>query len=226
MDRRTYLASFATALAVGAAGCIRETPADDTPEPDPGAESIPTPTPLSGSPRTPNHEDRAQGRPVSIVRSVTDEPGFDDEIEYYPSNRTVRFVEATSGGEPVSFGTWSLEEWGKWETAEIGGKIITDVTVDRLEVDELSELSIVIGVPPDSSSAEIPAITLMLNTDENTHVSKSELIDTAPRSIQVTVSIEGDTYSRIVPVFVEGISVSTLGPLTKTVVTVENTSAD
>lgn len=226
MHRRKYLTSVATTLAIGAAGCISQTPTDDTAETDPGAESNPTPTHLPGTPRTPTHEKRAKGEPVSIVRSVTDDPGFDDEIEYYPSNQTIRYVEVRSDGDPVSFGTSSFEEWGEIETTEIAQKKARSVTVERLEEDEVSELSASLSAPPDSAGANAPVARLLLHIDQDPTVSISDVRTVAPRSVQVTVSIGGDTYSRIVPVFVETMSVSTLEPLTVTVGTPANTTTD
>lgn len=156
---------------------------------------------------TPAGPDRAEGEPVSVERTVTDEPGYDDDIEYFPSNRTVRFVEARSGDEPLSFGTWSFEEWGTFETAEVGLERARAATSERLGTNEIGSS---VGVPPDTAALENVVIWLELsvqkdrdgNVTSTPTIPYSALVEAAPRSVHATVSVKGDEFSRTVPVFV------------------------
>lgn len=163
---------------------------------------------------------RCRGDPVSVERSVADRPGFDDGIEYHPENGTVRYVKYRSGGEPVAFDTMSFEQWGSIECAEAGLERVRAVTADRLGTDEFGSA---MGDPPGvrlpvGRSWQPPAVTLHVGTmggpdgpgssESTPSVSVSELADVAPRSVEATVSLDGDSYSRTVPTFARRLDVS------------------
>lgn len=203
--RRSYVRTLGAVAIGGIAGCLgaygsaadRESasPTDDSPD---------TPRPRTFTPAGP---DRAQGEPVSVERTITDEPGYQDGIEYYPSNRTIRFVAARSGGEPVKFGSWTFEEWGRIETAEVGLERARQATAERLGTTQFGSG---MGTPPDDAPMEAMVIWLHLSVNKDREgnitgtptVAYSSLIDAAPRSVDVTLTMEGDTFSRSVPVFV------------------------
>lgn len=164
---------------------------------------------------------RCRGDPVSVERTVADPAGFDtDEIEYHPENSTVRYVKYQSGGEPVAFGTMSFERWGSTECAEAGLERVRAVTAERLGTDEFGSA---MGDPPGFRlpsgfhTWQPPAVTVHVGTmgeldgpgssassgssESTPSISVSELADVAPRSVAATVSLDGDSYSRPVPVF-------------------------
>lgn len=213
MRRRALLAVLASTTAAGVAGCLGgpapgAVPETDSPRPD---STTATPSPTA----TPTHTRsepsampvRCRGEPVAVERSVTDEPGYDDDIEYFPDNETVRFVTIRSGDEPLEFDTWSFEEWGAIECAEVGLERVREVTADRLETDEFGSS---IGQPPEFFSSDSLVIWLEVATQvedgetvNTPTVPLARLADVAPRSVNATVSIKGDTFSRTVPVFAE-----------------------
>jgi hypothetical protein len=81
---------------------------------------------------------RATGTPISLDRTITDDPGYEqDNMEYFPENRTVRYVKARIGGEPVAYDTWTFEEWGRIETATNGATRARTVSANRLDVESV-----------------------------------------------------------------------------------------
>ncbi len=166
---------------------------------------------------------RCRGDPISVERSVTDAPGFDtDNIQYHPENSTVRYVKYQSGGEPVAFGTMSFERWGSTECAEAALERVRAVTAERLGTEAFGSG---MGDPPGFRlpsgfhTWQPPAVKLHVGTvgepdgpgssessgssesGSTPSISVSELADAAPRSVAATVSLDGDSYSRTVPVF-------------------------
>lgn len=155
---------------------------------------------------TPSEPVRCQGEPVSAERTITDEPGYEDGLEYYPDNETVRFVAARSGGEPAEFGTWTVEEWGAIESAEVGLERAREVTADRLGTNEFASG---VGTPPEATPPEARAISLEIVTEldrdgeviSTSPVSLSQLVEAGPRSVAVTLSLDSKTFERTMPVF-------------------------
>jgi hypothetical protein len=138
---------------------------------------------------------------------VTDEPGYEDDIEYFPANETVRFVTIRNADGPVQFDTWSFEEWGSIECAEVGLERVREATADRLGTDEFGSS---IGQPPGFFSSNSLVVWLEVATQvedgetvSTPTVSLDQLANVAPGSVEATVSIKGDTFSRTVPVFAE-----------------------
>lgn len=139
--RRSYLALFGTVAAGGVAGCL----GSPTPEPS-GEASTPTntpdqppsdtPAPNSTPSDPPTGPVRCTGEPVSVERSVNDEPGYGDDMEYFPSNGTVRIVTVRSGDEPRAFAEWSFEEWARFEAADVARPRAVQATADRLGTNE------------------------------------------------------------------------------------------
>ena len=142
-----------------------------------------------------------------MEQSATDEPGYDDNMEYFPSNRTVRVVTVRGGDEPKAFAKWSFEEWATIEAAEVAKPRAVAVTAERLGTDEFGSS---IGRPPESADTDDIVVWLYLSTQvEDGEVVSTpsmdlrELVEEAPRSVDATVSLEGDTFSRSVPVYAE-----------------------
>lgn len=219
MDRRRFLALGSTSIAA-LTGCVGAPPREETSNPnltDNPAASIETPTTQTPeTTETPPQNDskgpvRCRGEPVSVEQSITDEPGYDDNIEYFPSNQTVRFVVARSRDEPISFDTWTFEEWGRIETTEVGMNRAREATKNRLGTDDFSYG---MGQPPDDASTDDIVIWLEIGatydrdgeTINTPSVEFTNLVDAAPRSVDSTVSLEGDEYSRTVPVFARSVT--------------------
>lgn len=196
----------------GLAGCLggrpRETPPRTSSRNTDGATATAT-----AADETRPEPVRCEGSSISVERSVTDEPGYDDGIEYFPENGTVRFVTHVSGGDPAGFDTWSFEEWGRIRSASVGKRPVQQAAVDRLGMRK--GLGSGIGRPPPSTSARPPVIHLTLTTslDEDGEVhstptaSLSELAAAAPESADVTLTLDGDEYARAVPVFAEAVTI-------------------
>lgn len=218
MRRRALLSVLASTTVTGVAGCLSETAPGARPETDGRRTDSPTATPSPTT--TPTHTRsepsakpvRCRGEPVTVERSVTDEPGYADDIEYFPANKTVRFVTIRSGDEPLEFDTWSFEEWGAIECAEVGLEQVREATADRLGTDEFGSS---IGQSPGffSSSSLVIWLEVATQVEDGETVSTptvplARLVDIAPRSAEVTVSLKGDPFSRSVPVFAEHVEMS------------------
>ena len=226
--RRRALLSALGATAVGFAGCLDRGPSVG---PAPGAGGSPdstttaesdatetdatttgdttttsTDTPETTTETSPSRFVRCEGEPVWVERAVTDEPGYDeDDMEYYPENETVRYVAARSGDSPVSFETTSFDEWASIEAAKAALERLRGVTADRLRTDEFGSG---MGVPPEFTDMDDVVVRLTVSTrveDDETvstpSVSRDQLADAAPRSVEATVSLESEEFSRTVPVF-------------------------
>jgi hypothetical protein len=204
--RRRALLSTVGATVAGLAGCLGGSlPSASLPKTN---SRTMTTNPLPDGPI------RCRGDPVTAERSVTDTPGYGDDVEYFPENETVRFVATRNADGPVSFGTWSFVEWGSIEAAKLGLERVRAVTADRLGTDEFGSG---MGQPPDFFPDDEMAVLLNVSTrveDSETvstpTVSLSRLADVAPRSVEATVSLDGDEYSRTVPVFAEHVQVGAL----------------
>lgn len=200
--RRSYLAAL-VAGTFGVAGCLGGSRAGSGPETDRSpTEPLPT-EPVTTEP--PSGPIRCEGEPVTAERTVTDEPGYVDDVRYFPGNETLRVVIGRSDDEPVSFSTWSFEKWATFECSEAGLGRARAVTADRLGTNEFGSG---IGRPPRSAATSSEVVWLEVSThvqDDDVvrtpAVSLARLVQTAPRSVEATVSLEGDTFSRTVPVF-------------------------
>lgn len=200
MRRRTLLAALGATSVAGVAGYA----ALDAPtSPGTGDGSGPV---------------RCRGDPVAAERTVEDVPGFADDVEYHPENRTVRYVRYWSGDEPVKFGTMSFERWAATESAEAGVERVRAATAERLGTDAFGSAT---GEPPGFRLPSgfhtwvAPVVTLHVSTEyegdevvRTPSVELSRLVEVAPRSVEATVSLAGDSYSRTVPVFAEHVAFS------------------
>lgn len=216
--RRSYLRLLGTAIGGGLAGCLggRSERSPPTSTRDAGHATPTSPRTSGDSTPTRSNDGEARpepvhcrGEPVATERSVTDEPGYDDGIEYFPSNSTVRFVSHVSGGEPARFDTWSFEEWGRIRSADVGRRAVHLAANERLGT--TAGLGSGTGRPPSIASARRPVIWLYLRTRldregeaiSEPDTSLSELATVAPKSAEVTISLDGDAYDRTVPVFAD-----------------------
>lgn len=145
---------------------------------------------------------RGEADPISTSEMVEDRPGFDDGIEYSPSNGTVRF-KATGEGQ---IGVWSFERWGRFETANVGRDLVHRAVRRALVTHDFGSS---VGKPPVTDIDESPVISVYITKEydrqgcviDTPSVSFSELAEHTPRSVDVTVTLEGDSYSRSIPVF-------------------------
>lgn len=138
---------------------------------------------------------RAAGDPTSIEQTITD-----DAVAYHDSTDTVEWPRGagTTTSEP-------FEYWAHRKTAVVGSDVVLETIQDRIG----TELS---GVGKGASGELVGmVISVMIGTHyardgsviSEPAISKSELIDVAPRTVRVTISLDGREYSRAVPVFVE-----------------------
>ena len=212
MRRRALLTALAATA--GVAGCLggtapRTRPAPDGAPTDAVSENLST-TPADARTDAPSKPVRCRGESISVERSVSDAPGYDDDIEYYPANATIRYVAARSGDEVAAFDEMSFERWGSIECAEAGLERVRAVTADRLSTDAFGSG---MGQPPGflPSNSLVIWVNVATRVDgdatETPSVSLSRLAAAAPRSVDATVSLDGDAFSRTVPVFAEHVEV-------------------
>jgi hypothetical protein len=132
-----------------------------------------------------------------------DDPGYTDDIEYFPANGTVRYVAYRPVRGPESFETWTFEEWGRLEAATVAAERAREVTQRRLGVSGLS--GGITTTPEMDGPVAIVSVEEVRNRQgtvvETPAASLSALVGAAPRSVAVTVSLDGDPFSREVPVF-------------------------
>ena len=195
MRRRALLATLAATTA-GTAGCLDRLASGTV---------LGRTTSSTGPP--PSKPVRCRGDPVAVERTLADEPGYDDGIEYFPRNATVRYVAMENADGPVSFGTFRFREWASMEAAEAGVERVREVTETRLGTDRFGSG---VGQPPGLSLGNSLVVRLVApvrvedgKTVETDAVELSRLVEAAPRSVDATVSLAGDEFSRTVPVFAE-----------------------
>jgi len=159
-----------------------------------------------GSEATPPAEPvRCRGDPVTVEHAVTDRPGYEDDREYFPSNETVRFVRSRGPDGPNSFGTVAFTEWASVEAVDAAQERVVAATAGRLDTEAFASS---VGRPPESAATDAMAVWVELSTAvgdgtvvETPTVTLSTVADAAPRVADVTVSIDGATYTTTVPVF-------------------------
>ena len=200
MDRRTFLVATAS---VGVAGCVAKSA--------PGNLSENGAARSNSNPASTTNSVRCQGEPVSVEQSLTDTPGYDDDIEYFPSNETFRIVVARDSKGPAMFETVPFDEWASIECAEASQQRAHEATKNRLGTDKFGSG---IGEPPESYSGST-AVILSIQTQTRTNgttgtpaLSLSRLARVAPRSVDATVSLKDDTFSRMVAVFAEQVDIA------------------
>lgn len=142
---------------------------------------------------------------------MTDEPGYGDDLEYYPSNATVRFVSARRGDEPAAYDAMPFEQWASIECAEVSLERTRAVTAERLGTDEFGSG---MGRPPEPFAADGLVVRLHVATvvedgerAATPTVDLSTLADAAPAHVSATVSLEGEEFSREVPVFADHVTI-------------------
>lgn len=222
MQRRQVICLLGSSSVLGTVGCLGSTesePAGRETESDPtttAPQSSAATSPTTNSSRVRQWAKEADsrgpvrpdGEPISVDRTITDDPGYEqDNVEYFPQNKTVRYVKLRSGDEPLEYGTWSFEEWGEIESAEVGAARARTVTARRLGVEEVGSG---MSSPPDDAETEGMVITVQISKALNRDgevvswpvATFPALKESAPQSVDVTLSIEGDTVSRQVPVYV------------------------
>lgn len=200
MDRRTFLIATAN---VGLTGCVA-TPApgelSENGAVRSNSKSVSTTNPV-----------RCQGEPVSVEQSLTDTPGYDDDLEYFPANETFRIVVARDSEGPAMVETVPFDEWASIECAEAGQQRVHEATRTRLGTDGFGSS---IGEPSESywgPTAVILSIQTQTRTNGTTDtppLSLSRLARVAPQSVAATVSLQGDTFSRTVAVFAEQVDIA------------------
>jgi hypothetical protein len=200
MDRRTFLVATAS---VGVAGCVAK--------PAPGNLSENGAMRSNSNLTSTTNPVRCQGEPVSVEQSLTDTPGYDDGLEYFPSNETFRIVIAENSEGPAMFETVPFDEWASIKCAEASQQRAYKATKTRLGTDEFGSG---IGEPSESYSGPT-AVILSIQTQTRTNgttdtpaLSLSRLARVSPRSVDATVSLKDDTFSRTVAVFAEQVDIA------------------
>ncbi len=198
MDRRAFLIATAS---VGLAGCVaKSAPGELSKNGFVRSNSASTTNPV-----------RCQGESVSVEQSLTNTPGYDDNLEYFPANETFRIVVAENSEGPAMFETVPFDEWASIECAEASQQRAHEATRTRLGTEEFGSS---IGEPSESYSGPT-AVILSIQTQTRTNrttdtpaLSLSRLARAAPRSVDATVSLKDNTFSRTVAVFAEQVDIA------------------
>ena len=212
MRRRALLSAL---TAAGLAGCLGDATYGTVPAADTPPDGIATRNPETNATRSRSDPSskpvRCRDDPVSVERAIADPPGYDDGIEYYPDNGTVRFVAVRSGDAAVRFDEMPFNRWASMQCAEAGLERVRAVTEDRLGTDEFgSGVGQSPGLFPSNDLVVRLNVATWVEDGETANppaVSLSRLADAAPRSVGATVSLAGEEYSRTVPVFAERVEV-------------------
>jgi len=202
MHRRTLLA---TAGGVLVSGCVTTAPSDADAERDGGSGSAIGARLRSLVGRVSSGPIRCEGAPASVIERMGDPAGGD--FEYSPANRTFRVgVAETANG--TRFETVPFEEWMEIECVDAGAERAHEATVDRLETGGFDASSASLPEGPDS----LVVLLTVTNGDRGNGTADSDpvalwrLVRAGPRSVEATVSIDGDSYTRTVAVFAEPMS--------------------
>lgn len=137
---------------------------------------------------------RGRDDPVSIEREIQDEPGYDDDFEYFPSNDTVLEVFLRSG-DAVSTEPTPFEEWARARSLEIGEEHLDSLMEDRLGHENFFSRGM---EPSNPFSDDSAVIGLFLR---GTVPDMWQFAESAPRSLEVALTMEGDGSTHTFPVF-------------------------
>lgn len=141
---------------------------------------------------------RGEGAPVSVERAITD-----DAVEYRPVSDTVRWSRSTDRTGPYT--TEPFERWATRRSASVGSEVVLPTIQNRVDEE-------VTGIGKAASREIIGmVITVHVGTTydrdgdvvSEPNVSTEEVVDVTPRSVRTTMVLEGQEYTRSVPVFVE-----------------------
>lgn len=206
ISRRPLLVLIGSAIS----GCLtsdvnaprnQETVAESPTPPPTRSTATPTYSPESKGP------ERCQGQPITVERRYEDQPGYDDDLQYHPENKTVTVVTVWSGDRPKKTTTWTFEEWGNIYSSRASQTRVGEVTAERLNATGISGGY---GRPPPSHESDEFVLYVYTQTnivngmvESAPSVSFQQLKDSCPRSVNATVSLEGHTFRRTIPVFAE-----------------------
>ncbi len=150
---------------------------------------------------------RGSAAVVTANHTVTDAPGYEDGIEHFPDNDTVRYATSTSGGEPTDYETLSVAEWSEIRSTELAAERVTEAVTSELDIDPQTGF----GTPPDGYDGDASAVAFVTLTQtldrdgrlvgDPVEVSLDTLAEATPRTVDTTIRLDGATFTRTVPVF-------------------------
>lgn len=141
---------------------------------------------------------RAEGAPVAVERDITDE-----SIAYRPESDTVRWSKST--GQDGPYVTEPFEKWASRRAASVGSTVVIPTIQDRISKE-------VTGIGTGMAGELIgTVISVRFGTTfdaegdviSEPNLSKETLIEEAPRTVRSTIALDGRTFTRQVPVFIE-----------------------
>lgn len=215
-SRRRTLQTLGSGFALILAGCTADSASTSTASRtiEPTTETTtekatdsPSPTPTSQAIDVePAGPKRASGEPIAIDRTVTDEDGYDDDFEYFPENESVRFVFAVSGSEPAEFRTVPFDRWAETEAASFGERATRNTTADRTGVDAFTTgFGHVTEVEGVDRIVILVSVRFLLdregNVIESPDVPLSMIVESAPETVTVDMTVEDRQYEKTFDVF-------------------------
>lgn len=165
------------------------TTADETTEPAPTTERGTTPEPVRG--------DAAE---ATVERTVED-----DDYQYVESNDTVRYPALMSGDTVVEYAYEPFEDWGRVEGASVAAEHVRSLLEKR--VPDAETLTVAMSNRGEQDGLRLSvSLTTHLDRDgevlSEPSVSRSEVVESTPRSATATVYFAGRTHTETYPVYV------------------------
>jgi hypothetical protein len=187
MNRRTMLRAIAGSTVVLLPGCGAQ-----------GKTDVTSPARCQGDAVS---VDRSYTDPEGYQTEGTDQPGVQENIEYFPSNSTVKVASLVSGDTVERTQTVSFEEWGHTQAASLAHDAVTETVTGNIEFEFSSQM----GTLPGTTDVEPGSVFLNVprsgNESDSARSKLSTLVEVAPKSADVTIHIKGDSYSRSVPIY-------------------------
>lgn len=143
---------------------------------------------------------RARGDPISVEHIVED-----PDLEYDPSSDSVRYATVKSGEEVVRSTTEPFETYANRRCASVGSEVVLPTVRERFDRD-LEGLGK--GVSGEVFRLVITVMHVTTHDRDGEVITEpnfafEELVERAPRTVTVTLTLDGRSHRRSVPVFAE-----------------------
>ena len=139
---------------------------------------------------------RGKGESVSVEKTVTD-----DAVTYIEKAGEVRYPVVYSGGEPQNFTTNKFKHWAKRRSAFVGSSAVLSAIEDRLAI-PVDGIGRSVGSRLFNTVIFVEYITPREANNYPAELTFQRVIKVTPRSVEATVVLEGEQYTRAVPVLV------------------------
>lgn len=136
------------------------------------------------------------GEQVSVEKTITD-----DAITYLEKSDEVRYPIVYAGGEPQEYTTNKFKHWAKRKSAFVGSTAVLSAIEERLTI-PVDGIGKSVGSRLFDTVIFVEYITPREANNYPPELTFQKVIDVTPRSVEATVVLEGEKYTRSVPVTV------------------------